>query len=401
MNYELRIADVGAGGAGVGVNRELIAAARAALAQLLPGREATSFEPLGSGHINDTLLVTLAAGAPRQVVLQRLNRAVFPEPEKIMANLTVLADHLAARLAKEPLAGADPRMVVRPLGGSAGHRYFRDPGGDFWRLITYVEDAVHREALATPEAAREAGRGLGLFHRLTADLDPARLADTLPGFHVAPGYLTAYDRLLAESKGGDDWPGAADCRQIIAAHRELAGVLEEAAGRGLLSPRVIHGDPRLANLLFDRESGRAVALVDLDTVKPGLLHYDLGDCLRSCGNPVGDDPADLNAVRFDLEIGRELLGGYLTEAGSTLSQADYDLIYPAVRLLAFELGLRFFSDHLAGDLYFKTARPGHNLYRALVQFRLLASIEAQEGEIRAIVAAGENMSNRKTGNNEQ
>jgi Ser/Thr protein kinase RdoA (MazF antagonist) len=188
---------------------------------------------------------------------------------------------------------------------------------------------------------------------------------------------------------------------VIEAHRELAGVLEEAADQGLISPRVIHGDPRLANLLFDRESGRAVALVDLDTVKPGLLHYDLGDCLRSCGNPVGDDPDNLDEVRFDLEVCRELLTGYLAEAGSTLSPADYELIYPAVRLLAFELGLRFFSDHLAGDLYFKTSRPGHNLYRAQVQFRVLASIEAQEGEIRAIVAAGKIMHNGKIGHNEQ
>jgi len=359
---------------------------------LLPGRQVSGFAPLGSGHINVTLLVTFSAGLPRQAVLQRLNRAVFPAPEKIMANLTVLADHLAARLAQEPLGGAEARMVVRPLGGSDGQRYFCAPGGDFWRLLSYVENAEPQESLATPELAREAGRGLGLFHRLVADLDPNRLADTLPGFHVTPAYLAVYDRLGVEGRGGQARSGEAHCREVIEAHRALAGVLEEAAGRGLIHPRVIHGDPRLANLLFDRDSGRAAALVDLDTVKPGLLHYDLGDCLRSCGNPAGDDPADLAAVRFDPGVCREVLGGYLAEAGATLSRADYDLIYPAVRLLAFELGLRFFSDHLAGDLYFKTDRPGQNLHRALVQFRLLASIEAQAAEILAIVTAGERKS---------
>ncbi len=352
---------------------------------LLPGREMVGVAPLGSGHINDTFLVTFAAGAPRQVVLQRLNLAVFPAPEQIMANLAVLAEHLAARLNQEPPGGADPRMVVRPLGGVAGRQYFREPGGDFWRLISYVENAEHRESLATPEAAREAGRGLGIFHRLVADLDPARLADTLPGFHVTPAYLAAYDRLLAAGRGEGVLPGEKYCREMIAARRGLAETLEEAARLGLIHPRVIHGDPRLANLLFDRSSGRAVALVDLDTVKPGLLHYDLGDCLRSCCNPVGDDPEDLTEVVFALEICRELLGGYLAEAGVTLGPADFQLIYPAVRLLAFELGLRFFSDHLAGDVYFKTEQPGQNLRRALGQFRLLESIEAQEGEILAIV----------------
>lgn len=383
------------------IGQGLVTAARAALARLLSAREVGGLAPLGSGHINDTLLVTFSAGVPRQAVLQRLNRAVFPEPEKIMANLAALADHLAARLAREPQGGADPRMVVRPLGEVAGRPYFRDLGGDFWRLLTYVENAEHQEVLSTPERAREAGRGLGVFHRLVADLDPARLADTLPGFHVTPAYLVAYDQLLAEGRGGDALTGEAYCREVVEAHREMAGVLEEAAARGLLRPRVIHGDPRLANLLFDSVSGRAVALVDLDTVKPGLLHYDLGDCLRSCCNPAGDDPADLAKVRFDLGICREVLGGYLAEAGPTLGPVDYALIYPALRLLAFELGLRFFSDHLAGDLYFKTSRPGQNLHRALVQFRLLASIEAQEGAIRAIVAAGENMQKGNTDNNDQ
>lgn len=368
-------------------------AARLAVTHLLPDREVDEFVPLGSGHINDTLLVTFVSGLPRRAVLQRLNRAVFPEPEKIMANLAVLAEHLAGCLEREPPGAVDPRMVVRPLGGRLGQPYYPSPDGDFWRLLTYVENAEHRESLAAPGSAREAGRGLGLFHRLTADLEPARLADTLPGFHVTPGYLAAYDRRPADGPGGDALAAEAHCREVIEAHRGLAVVLEEAAGRGLIQPRVIHGDPRLANLLFDRESGLVAALVDLDTVKPGLLHYDLGDCLRSCCNPGGDDPVDPAEGRFDLEICRELLGGYLAEAGATLGAADYDLIYPAVRLLAFELGLRFFSDHLAGNLYFKTSRPGHNLHRALVQFRLLASIEAQEKEIRAIVVAGRRKTN--------
>ncbi|HEX9714588.1 MAG TPA: aminoglycoside phosphotransferase family protein, partial [Desulfurivibrionaceae bacterium] len=154
--------------------------------------------------------------------------------------------------------------------------------------------------------------------------------------------------------------------------------------RGELHPCPIHGDPKLANILFSRDTGRAVSLIDLDTVKPGLLHYDLGDCLRSCCNPAGEE-APLTEVSFNLAYCSAILRGYLPQVAPFFSVADYHYIYDAVRLIAFELGLRFFSDHLAGDIYFKVKRPGQNLQRAMIQFALCQSIEAQENEIRNIV----------------
>jgi Ser/Thr protein kinase RdoA (MazF antagonist) len=361
---------------------DALKAARAALAALQPGRKIEQLALLGRGHINETLLVTFARNEPRRAVLQRLNRRVFPEPVKVMANLAILAAHLDRRRQRDPAAWPVDWTVVRPLGEYDGRDYFIDETGHCWRLLSYVDGAVELAKIATPVQAREAGRLLGLFHRLAADLDPGILYDTLPGFHVTPVYLAAYDRL---GKGRRETAEEVYCREVIEAHRTLATILEEAAGRDLLRLRVIHGDPRLANMLFDRVSGRGAALIDLDTVKPGLLHYDLGDCLRSCCNPAGDDPAEPETVRFDTAICRDLLSGYLAEAGQTLTMVDYDLIYPALRLLAFELGLRFFSDHLAGDRYFKCARAGHNLQRALVQFRLLAEIEAQEQQILGLI----------------
>ncbi len=364
------------------MKNELLKAARIALATLLPGREVTQLTELGRGHINDTLLATFAADEPRRAVLQRLSRRVFPAPEQVMTNLALLTEHLERQYRRDGATWPTDWAVVHTLGGNEGRPYFIGGDGDFWRLLSYVEGAVELAKIATPVQAREAGRILGTFHRLVADLDPGKLYDTLPGFHVTPVYLAAYDRL---ERSGSDTSEERYCRQVIDSHRHLAETLEEAAVRGLISPRVIHGDPRLANMLFDRESGRGVALIDLDTVKPGFLHYDIGDCLRSCCNPAGDDPVNLEDIRFDLEVGRELLAGYLAEAGQTLTDADYDLIYPALRLLAFELGLRFFSDHLIGDPYFRSSRPGHNLQRAQAQFRLLTEIEAQETRIRRVV----------------
>jgi Ser/Thr protein kinase RdoA (MazF antagonist) len=162
-------------------------------------------------------------------------------------------------------------------------------------------------------------------------------------------------------------------------------VLEQARSSGRLQPRPIHGDPKVNNVLLDSSSGQAVALVDLDTVKPGLLHYDIGDALRSGCNPAGEETTQLASVRFDPGRCRAMLTGYLELARPILSAADLELIPTAARLLSFELGLRFFSDHLAGNRYFKCRHPGHNLERALVQFTLTERIEAQEGELEQLV----------------
>jgi len=362
-------------------HKSLLDKGRDALAAFLPGRPVTGLTEMGDGHINDTFLAVLVGERPGRYVLQRLNSQVFPRPELIMANLRVLADHLDRRLQDDPDKHFTDWQVVRPLTTAAGLDYHLDADGDFWRMVNYVRGGIILKRLHGVGHAREAGRGLAVFHRLVSDLNPGLLADTLPDFHVTPGYLDVYDGIFRKH----DSPEEEYCAGIIDRRRSLAPVLEDAAWDGLLPVRVIHGDPRLANIVFDETTGKAISIIDLDTVKPGLLHYDLGDCLRSCCNPTGDDVEDLNMVGFDTGICSELLGGYLTEMGELLTETDYEFIYPAVRLLAFELGLRFFIDHLAGDVYFKVERQGHNLHRAVAQFKLLESIEKSEEEILRII----------------
>ena len=161
------------------------------------------------------------------------------------------------------------------------------------------------------------GFGLGLFHHLISDLPPDRLVDTLEGFHVTPAYLAHYDNVLADTPAatGSD---LAHCRAFVEDRRGFAPVLEQARAARLLLPRPIHGDPKVNNVMLDLMSGQAVALVDLDTVKPGLIHYDIGDCLRSCCNPAGEETTDLEAVRFDLDLCRHVLSGYLAAASGFL-----------------------------------------------------------------------------------
>jgi len=317
--------------------------------------------------------------------LQRLRRQVFPQPELIMANLRVLADHLGRKLAENKSNYFAHWQVVQPFCSPGGKDYYLDSAGNFWRMISYIEGVAGRDRVRDVAQAQEMGQALGFFHRLLSDLDPTLLADTLPGFHVTPQYLANYDRLLLQPEIQISNDEEEYCCQVIEEHRSIASVLEDAARQGLLPIRVIHGDPKLTNIMFDEISGRAQGLVDLDTVKPGLLHYDIGDCLRSSCNPVGDRFEKLYDVRFDSEICRHLLGGYLTEMAPLLTPTDYEYIYPAVKLLTFELGLRFFTDHLAGDQYFKVNYHGQNLLRAMAQFRLLASIDDSETVITNIV----------------
>lgn len=231
--------------------------------------------------------------------------------------------------------------------------------------------------------AREVGYGLGMFHSLISDLPTGDLADTLEGFHVTPRYLQRYDQVL---KGcPSNAPGLDELHRFVEQRRDQVDVLETALQRGELRHRPIHGDPKINNVMIDETSGLAVGLIDLDTVKPGLVHYDIGDCLRSCCNPAGEEVQELSAVTFDLNLCDAILEGYFSVASGFLSEWDRHYVPDCIRLIPFELGLRFLTDHLEGNLYFRTDRPDHNLQRAAVQFRLTEQIEQQLPEIRAIV----------------
>jgi Ser/Thr protein kinase RdoA (MazF antagonist) len=349
----------------------------------LPGLVRT-VEPLGNGNVNDTFLVRVEAPGQPGYVMQRLNTRVFRQPRLVMANLQALSSHVQRRLAGGAVPAGRRWEMPTVLESHGQGQPWLEEGQDFWRAMSFIERSRSVEVPESRSQAQELGWALGTFHNLIHDLPAERLADTLEGFHVTPGYLAAYRKALATHRR----PGSAEltwATAFVAAREGLAPVLEEARQRGELRLRPIHGDPKVNNVLLDSHSGEAIALVDLDTVKPGLVQWDIGDCLRSACNRLGEEAADWEAVQFDPELCEALLSGYLDAARGFLDDADFAYLVPAIQLIAFELGLRFLADHLAGDIYFRTNRPGHNLERALVQFRLTESIEAQRGEIGAIV----------------
>ena len=342
-----------------------------------------AIDPLGSGNVNDTFLVNSSAGLS---VLQRINTAVFQRPELVMHNLHQLSQHMQRKLQQgHPALGSrrweHPQLICTRQGDQTWHCC---EAGGFWRSLSFIPQADTVDVIAGVQQARELGSGLGLFHTLISDLPVDTLADPLEGFHITPHYLEAYHRALAST---DHPSGEAErfCMAFIHGREALVPLLEDAKHRGELPLRPIHGDPKINNVMLDRSSGKAVALIDLDTVKPGLVHYDIGDCLRSCCNPLGEETTDLSGVVFDLPLAEAILEGYLAEAGSLLTAQEVALLPDAARLISFELGLRFFTDHLNGNVYFKARHPEHNLQRALVQFRLTASIEAQMAPLRSLV----------------
>ncbi|MBI3775879.1 MAG: aminoglycoside phosphotransferase family protein [Gammaproteobacteria bacterium] len=333
----------------------------------------------GGGLINDTFLATLDTTPPRRAILQRINSKVFPQPQQIMQNLRVLLNHAQHSVSQSSASLQIPSLYLT----FSNQDFVRDADGDYWRALQFITNTRALDRLANPTQARNVGRALGGFHTLLNALPVQQLHTTLPGFHIAPNYLAHFDAISTRAAVDAD---AATACEFVATHRGLAAVLEHGKHSGALPLRATHGDPKLDNFLFDAHSDRVVSLIDLDTVQPGLIHYDLGDCLRSCCNRSGESAHDPAATRFDLELCSAILHGYVDAARGFLTGPDFDFMYDAIRLLPFELGLRFLTDHLAGDVYFKTQTPGQNLQRARIQFQLTAHIESNEAAIRSLIA---------------
>ncbi|MDD5267406.1 MAG: aminoglycoside phosphotransferase family protein, partial [Methylococcales bacterium] len=218
--------------------------------------------PLGNGLINDTFLVATESS---HFVLQRINRTVFPEPGQIMENLIMLNRHL------EQKSGTNAKLKIPALlKATTGHNFYLDENGDYWRALSFIANTESLETLTAMSQAEQTGFALGHFHRLVSDLDPLLLHDTLPGFHIAPGYLSHYHEVLTQAPR-QLATESLFCAAFIAKFQHIADDLEEAKRQGLLSLRVIHGDPKLNNFLFDKKSKKIVSIIDLDTVKPGLV----------------------------------------------------------------------------------------------------------------------------------
>lgn len=334
-------------------------------------------EPCKIGHINETYIATFSqAGSRVRYILQKLNTDVFKDPDAVMSNMLRVTRHQREKLEQAGTQDVS-RRVLTVVPARDGSGYWRSPQSTCWRSFVFVEGVQTHESASSPAQAFEAGRAFGEFQRLLSDLPGARLAETIPHFHNS---RRRFDALMGVVKADPCGRVAEALAEIEFARRreKLVDVILRAMAKKQIPERVTHNDTKFNNVMLDAATGKAMCVVDLDTVMPGCALYDFGDMVRTTTSPTLEDELDLSKVQMRMPVFKQLCRGYLEAAGSMLNRHERSLIAFSGKLLTFTIGLRFLTDFLAGDTYFRVHRPHHNLDRTRVQFRLVESIEKQE-----------------------
>jgi aminoglycoside phosphotransferase (APT) family kinase protein len=340
--------------------------------------EFISATPWGNGHINDTYCAVFhQAGAQLRTILQRINHKVFKNPAALMENIQRVTSHLAAQVSGEPDCGRRTLTLIPARDGRAWHV---DPDGCHWRAYRFIENASTCDAVESTEQAFQAAKAFGQFQKLLAGLPAPRLHDTIVDFHHTPKRLLALEKAIASDVAGRAIHAKPEI-EFALAHQSITSVLLDAN----LPERVTHNDTKINNVMFDDATGEGICVIDLDTVMPGLALYDFGDMVRTVTSPVMEDERDLSRVTMQLPMFEALVRGYLSSTGCFLTQAEKQHLAFSGKLITFEIGLRFLTDYLAGDTYFKVHRFGHNLDRCRAQFKLVESIEQQEEKMDRLV----------------
>ncbi len=337
-----------------------------------------SATPYGTGHINDTFAVTVEqSGVGIRYILQRINHDIFKDPVANMENIRRVTEHLARRMAGQPDLA---RRVLTLIPTRVGDVFHRDPHGNVWRMYLLIENAVSLETATSPAQAFETGLAFGHFQHLLTDLPAPRLHVTIPDFHHIPKRFATLIRAI-ESDPANRAIAAQPEIQFAFARQPIADVLLKAN----LPERITHNDTKFSNVLLDKATGEGLCVIDLDTVMPGLALYDFGDMVRTTTSPAAEDERDLTRVRLEMPMFEALLRGYLSTAGEFLTAAEKKYLAFSGKLITFVMGIRFLTDYLSGDIYYKVHRPGHNLDRCRTQFRLIESIEHQEEAMSRLV----------------
>ena len=337
-------------------------------------------ERFGRGHINESWLIVAGPGSRRaRYLLQRINDHVFPRPALVMENIVRVTAHLAEVLEREGVPDAERRTLTL-VPARDGMWYFVDETGAHWRLFHFIESAIARECTVDAREAYRAARAYGEFQRLLGDYRGPPLHETIPRFHHTPDRVAALDRAI-EADSHHRCAAARPEIDLAMAHRSLAPLLLDHHSRGAILERIVHNDAKVSNVLFDATTGEALCVVDLDTVMPGLALYDFGDMARSMVTFAAEDETDLTVVTVQLDMFEAIARGYLDGAGDLLSSAERGLLVAAARVITYEQGVRFLTDFLSGDRYYRTERPGHNLDRCRTQFALLKALTRAEPEL--------------------
>ena len=341
--------------------------------------------PYGSGHINDTYRVVYEQdGQEVHYIHQRINKNIFKNVPGLMENIGRVTRHQRKKFEE---AGADEidRRVLTLVPTVDGKDYFVDAHGDFWRTYVFVEDAVGIDVIENTDQAYESAKAFGEFQCQLADM-PGRLNDTIPNFHHTRSRYNTLMQAIAEDTHGR----AANVQAEIAfakAREEIVDVVIDLMASGEIPERVTHNDTKLNNVLIDTTTGKGMCVIDLDTVMPGSVLYDFGDMIRTTTNQAAEDEPDLSKIEMNIDYFEALVNGYLETASGFLTPKERELLPFSGQLITFEIGLRFLTDYLQGDVYFKTHRDGQNIDRCRKQFKMVESMEEQMDAMQKIMEA--------------
>lgn len=340
--------------------------------------------PYGSGHINDTYRVVIAGNsAAKPFILQRINHNIFKNPPLLMDNILRVTSHVRKKLSTLP--GTEPdRESLTVIPTKEGSPFYRDDQGNFWRMYIFIQDARTYDICSTARQAYETAFAFGRFQSLLADLPGGRLHDAIPFFHHTPRRFKTLEEAVAKDEHNRR-PEAERDIDFCLNRKALASALTDLLENGEMPERISHNDSKINNVMMDNTSSRGICVIDLDTVMSGSCLYDFGDMVRTAARTMDEDERDLDKVVLDLRLFEALARGYLESVRSFLMPVEIENMVTSGKVITFTIGIRFLADYLMGDVYFKIHRPGHNLDRARVQFKLLADIERQEDKMRGIV----------------
>ena len=341
-------------------------------------------EPYGSGHINDTYAVTYSQGhKPVKYIQQRINEHVFPDPTKLMENISRVTDHQRRKLL-EVGESEITRFCLQLVRAKDEQPFYIDEEGKYWRTYIFIENAHSYDVVETPKQAYEAAAAFGRFQKTLVDLPGGRLHEIIPNFHNTRKRYEA----LQQAVRADAFNRVKFCEKEIAFALErqaISSVLVDLLAAGRLPERITHNDTKLNNVLLDDLTQDGICVIDLDTVMPGSALYDFGDLVRTSTCPAAEDEKDLSKVFIQLPMFEALAQGYLSAARDFLTDLEKEHLTFSGKLITLEIGLRFLTDFLNGDTYFKTKFDQHNLVRCRTQFKLVQSIEENEERMRKII----------------
>lgn len=343
-----------------------------------------SEQPYGSGHINDTYLLVFEepGKGQNQKILQRVNKQIFKKPVELMENVMNVTSYLRKRIIEK---GGDPeRETLNLVLALDGKPYYIDSEGEYWRAYQFISGASCYDQVKKPEDFYQSAFSFGNFQRMLADYPADTLYETIPGFHDTKARFETFKRAVE----ADVCKRAEEVREEIdfaLAHEDITGVLGEMLEKKELPLRVTHNDTKLNNIMIDDVTGKGICVIDLDTVMPGLSANDFGDSIRFGASTAAEDETDLSKVHCDMELFDLYTKGFVEGCGGSLTAKELEMLPMGAKVITFENGIRFLTDYLEGDHYFKIHREGQNLDRCRTQFKLVEDMEKKWDTMREIV----------------